>query len=68
MSTTSLAAAGRCLKFLELPKGLAQPSVYQRYWVRYAVLGALSLYGVQFMFRYVWPQCLYGCRHRAETM
>ena len=51
MSVAGAAAAGRCLRFAELPKGLAQPSIYQRYWVRYAVLGAASLWGSLFLFR-----------------
>ena len=32
-SAPAMAAAARCIRFLELPKGLAQPSIYQRYWV-----------------------------------
>ena len=51
MSAPAMAAAARCVHFLELPKALAQPSVYQRYWVRYAVLGLASVFGAQFLFR-----------------
>lgn len=51
MSPSAMATAARYTRFLELPKGLAQPSIYQRYWVRYAVLGAATLWGAQFLFR-----------------
>ena len=51
MSAPQMSAAARCVRFLDLPKGLAQPSVYQRYWVRYAVMGATTIWGCQFLFR-----------------
>lgn len=51
MSVPAMAAAARCVRFLDIPKALAQPSIYQRYWVRYAVLGLASIFGAQFLFR-----------------